>query len=198
MFDVCIIGAGGVVGSAIAREAAQRGLSVAAVEKHTGLCKEISGLNSRVIHSGFHETPGTLKAELSREGSALMIQYADERGIGLLKTGMLIAAPYGSIRAGLWKEVDSLWHLWRQGRRQNIPFRFVMTPQGVQRIAPVHALGGIFIPSVCVIDIERVVEALASDAVSAGAQFFYGSEAIAVDVGSSGHLIRTSHGNINA
>ena len=73
MFDVCVIGAGGVVGCAIAREAALRGLSVAAVEKHTGFCKETSGLNSRVIHSGFHETAGSLKAELSSQGSALII-----------------------------------------------------------------------------------------------------------------------------
>src|SRR5215510_505212 len=125
MFDVCIIGAGGVVGSAIAREAAQHGLSVAAVEKHIGLCKETSGLNSRVIHSGFHETPGSLKSELAREGSALVIRYAEERGIKLLKTGMLIAAPPGSIGEGLWKEADKLWILWRRGRRHNIPFKFV-------------------------------------------------------------------------
>src|SRR5215475_12580900 len=117
MFDVCIIGAGGVVGCAIAREAAMRGLSVAAVEKHTAFCKETSGLNSRVIHSGFHETAGTLKAELSREGSALMIQYAEEHGIRLLKTGMLIAIPYGSVREGLWKEAGALWSLWNRGRR---------------------------------------------------------------------------------
>src|SRR5215467_13340071 len=128
MFDVCVIGAGGVVGCAIAREAALRGLSVAAVEKHTGFCKETSGLNSRVIHSGFHETARTLKAELARQGSVLITRYAKERSIQLLQTGMLIAIPYGSIREGLWKEAHALWSLWSRGRRQKIPFRFVTTP----------------------------------------------------------------------
>jgi hypothetical protein len=61
-------------------------------------------LNSRVIHSGFHENPGTLKASLALEGSARMTQYAEERGIRFLKTGMLIAVPHGSIRSGLWQK----------------------------------------------------------------------------------------------
>jgi hypothetical protein len=99
-----------------------------------------------VIHSGFHET---------------------------LKTGMLIAIPYGSIRVGLWKKADALWHLWRQGRRQGIPFRFLMTPGSVRDIAPVHALGGIFIRWVCVIDVEQLIDSLANNASNAGAQFFY-------------------------
>jgi glycerol-3-phosphate dehydrogenase len=198
MFDVGIIGAGGVVGCAIARELAQRGLSVAAVEKHTALCRETSGLNSRVIHSGFHEIPGTLKSELAREGSALMIQYAEERSIPLLKTGMLIAVPSGSFRNGLWRETHALWTLWKQGRRQNIPFRFVLTSSGVRRIAPIQAIGGIFIPTVCVIDLERLVESLANDATDAGAQFFFGNEVVGITVENSSHVIRTPNGNINA
>jgi L-2-hydroxyglutarate oxidase LhgO len=127
-----------------------------------------------------------------------MIRYAEERRIRLLKTGMLIAIPYGSIREGLWKEADALWHLWRQGRRQRVPFRFVPTPGGVRVIAPVQALGGIFIPSVCVIDVEQLTDSLANDASNAGAKFFYGSEVIGIDLDSSGYVVRTSKGNIPA
>jgi len=198
MFDVCIIGAGGVVGCAIAREAALRGLSVAGVERHMGLCKETSGLNSRVIHSGFHEAAGTLKAQLSREGSALMVRYAQERGIRLLQAGMFIAVPYGSLREGLWKEADALWNLWRRGRRQNIRFDFVMTPAGVRRIAPVRALGGIFIPSIHVVDVEQLVGSVANDAVAAGAEFFYNSEVRAIQVEGANHVVHTSNGDVRA
>src|SRR5437867_3750737 len=103
MFDACIVGAG-IVGCAIARELAQRGLSVIVIEKHESACKETSGLNSRVIHSGFHEAPGTLKAKFALAGSKQIIDYAENRGIPFLRTGMLIAVPYGSVRAGLWRE----------------------------------------------------------------------------------------------
>ena len=198
MFDVAIIGAGGIVGCAIARELAGRGLSVAGIEKHPTACQETSGLNSRVIHSGFHEIPGTLKAGLAHEGSQLMIRYAGERGIKLLRTGMLIAIPHGGIRAGLWREADSLWTLWRQGRRQAIPFEFVVTPGGVRRIAPIHALGGIYIPSVCVVDLEALAESLVRDATAAGAQFFYDSEVVGIDVTASHHVVHFTRGVLEA
>ena len=195
MFDAGIIGAG-IVGCALARELAGRGLSVAAIEKHPGACQETSGLNSRVIHSGFHEIPGTLKATLAREGSRLIIRYAQQRGVKLLETGMLIAIPHGSIRSGLWREAGALWTLWTQGRQQNIPFRFVLTRGGVRRIAPVQAIGGIFIPSVCVIDLESLMESLLRDAQTAGARFFYDSEVIGIDVCPSHHVVRTTQGSI--
>ncbi len=197
MFDAGIIGAG-IVGCAIARELAGRGLSVAAIEKHPGACQETSGLNSRVIHSGFHEIPGTLKATLALEGSRLMIRYARERGVKLLETGMLIAIPHGSIRAGLWREADALWKLWTQGRRQNILFRFVLTRGGVRRIAPIQAISGIFIPSVCVIDLESLMGSLLQDAQTAGARFFYDSEVVGIDVCPTHHAVRTTRGTIEA
>jgi glycerol-3-phosphate dehydrogenase len=198
MFDACIIGAGGVVGCSIARELALQGLSVAALEKHPHACQETSGLNSRVIHSGFHEIPGTLKATLAREGSALMIRYAEERGIQFLKAGMLIAVPHGGIQSGLWREARSLWKLWRQGRQQNIPFQFIFTPGGIWKIAPIRALGGIFIPAVSVIDLEACVKSLGADAVGAGASFFYSSEVTGIAHDSSGYTITTAANEIRA
>jgi glycerol-3-phosphate dehydrogenase len=198
MFDVCIIGAGGIVGCSIARELALRGLSVAAVEKHDRACQETSGLNSRVIHSGFHEAPGTLKSALAQEGSRLIIEYAGKRGIKLLKAGMLIAVPHGGIQSGLWREASSLWNLWRQGRRQNIPFQFVLTPGGVRKLAPIRALGGIFIPTVAVIDLESFAKSLAADAVTAGARFFYGSEVTEIAADGSAYAVRTAKEEIKA
>src|SRR5437899_1819111 len=198
MFDAGIVGGGGIVGCAIARELAGHGLSVAAIEKHPTACQETSALNSRVIHSGFHEIPGTLKAEQAREGSRLIIRYAEERGVKLLRTSMLIAVPHGSIRAGLWREAGALWKMWAQGRQQKIPFRVVLTAGGVQRIAPIQALSGIFIPSFGVIDLETLMQLLLNDAKTAGAQFFFGSEVMGIDVQASHHVIHTIRGAIEA
>ena len=185
MFDVCIIGAGGIVGCAITRELAEEGFSVAGIEKHETSCQETSGRNSRVVHSGFHEAIGTLKAELAYEGSRLLIQYAEQRNVPLLRTGMLIAIPHGSIRAGLWKEADALWNLWRRGRAQDIPFRFIVSPNSIRKLAPIEALGGIYIPSVCVIDLEQLAGSLEGDAKAAGAQFLYHSEVTDIAVNGS-------------
>jgi glycerol-3-phosphate dehydrogenase len=197
MFDVCIIGAG-IVGCAIARELSLRGISVVALEQHGRPCSETSGRNSRVIHSGFHEAPGSLKARLALAGSRQVIQYAQDRDIPFLKTGMFIAVPHGSIRGGLWREADGLWNLWRQGRQQKIPFRFVVTPQGVRNIAPVRAIAGIFIPSVCVIGLETLADRLVEDARSAGAQFFFGTEVRGIQVRNSDHTVQTSGAEVQA
>jgi glycerol-3-phosphate dehydrogenase len=198
MFDVCIIGGGGIVGCAIARELALRGLSVAAVEKHDAVCRETSGLNSRVIHSGFHEVPDTLKAALARAGSALVIQYARERAIGVLHTGMLIAVPHGAIQSGVWREATSLWNLWKQGRKQHIKFRFVLTPESVRKIAPIQALGGIFIPTVCVIDLEAFAESLVSEAMKAGASYFFQNEVVAIAADDYGYVVKTAKSEVCA
>src|SRR5436190_14000432 len=99
-FDAGVIGAGGIVGSAVIRNLSNRGLSVIGFEKHEGPARETSGLNSRVVHSGFHETAGTLKAQLAREGSRMLVEYALHNGVRLMKTGMLIAVPRDAIRNG--------------------------------------------------------------------------------------------------
>ena len=176
VFDVCVIGAGGVVGSAIIREVVERGYSVIGVETHDGPAQETSGLNSRVVHSGFHEKPGTLKASLALTGSRLLIQYASEKGVPLLRCGMLIAVPRSAIRDGLWKEIGSVWHLWKGGRSHNIEFQWIVSSRSVSRIAPVEALGGIFIPSVCVVNVEQLIDSLQRDAIAKGAVIRYASE----------------------
>src|SRR5262245_2904267 len=94
VFDVCVIGVGGVVGSAIIREVAARGHSVIGVEAHDGPAQETSGLNSRVVHSGFHEKAGTLKARLALTGSRLLIQYASDNAVPLLRYKILITIPH--------------------------------------------------------------------------------------------------------
>src|SRR5262249_7777381 len=91
--NVCVIGAEGVVGSAVLRELAAPDVTVIGLEKHSAPAQETSGRNSRVVHSGFHETAGTLKAQLALSGSQLLMEYASRKGIQLLRTGMLIAIP---------------------------------------------------------------------------------------------------------
>jgi glycerol-3-phosphate dehydrogenase len=100
-YDVCIVGAG-VVGCAIARELMQRRweapLRIVVIEQHDRVAEETSGRNSGVLHSGIHEPPCSLKGQLAREGSALAISYALERGIPLLRTGMVIAVSWEDVR----------------------------------------------------------------------------------------------------
>jgi glycerol-3-phosphate dehydrogenase len=199
IYDVCVVGVGGVVGSAMIRDLSQRGLAVIGVEKHDGPARETSGLNSRVIHSGFHETPGTLKARLALQGSRMLMEYAAAKGVALLQTGMLIAVPKHAMQMGLWRELRPLWHLWRGGRSHHVAFKWILSARGVRKIVPIEAIGGIFIPSVCVVDVMQLITSLQRDALEHGADIRYGQavQDIARD-GIDRYVITTSKGTYAA
>ena len=73
MRDIIVIGAG-VVGCSIARELSKYNLDVLVVEKNSDVSEGISKGNSGIVHAGYNEKIGTLKAKLNIEGSLMIYQ----------------------------------------------------------------------------------------------------------------------------
>lgn len=90
-YDVIIIGAG-AVGSCVAYMAVKKGYSVCVLEKNPDVCFETSGRNSGVVHSGFNNPPGSLKAKYCTRGSAGFEQNASKLGVPYAKTGKYVVA----------------------------------------------------------------------------------------------------------
>ena len=88
-YDVVIIGAG-VVGSAIARELSRYKLSIAVLEKNLDVCNETSGRNSAVVHGGFANPTGSLKAKCCVEGNKIMDQLAEELDFPFKRCGKVL------------------------------------------------------------------------------------------------------------
>lgn len=88
-YDVVIIGAG-VVGSAIARELSRYKLSIAVLEKNLDVCNETSGRNSAVVHGGFANPIGSLKAKCCVEGNRIMDQLAEELNFPFKRCGKVL------------------------------------------------------------------------------------------------------------
>jgi glycerol-3-phosphate dehydrogenase len=200
-YDICIVGAG-VVGCAIARELGdrrwQRPLRIIVVERHKQAAGETSGRNSGVLHSGIHERPGSLKAQLAREGSALAMAYAEQRNVPLLRSGMTIAISREDIRRGLWREISMLRRLWVNAWRSGIRMSFV-TPAGLRRCEPnVRASCGIVIPSVSVIDSVAFVQALQQDSQAHGAEFAFENRVMSIDETGGAYLITTDRRQFQA
>ena len=193
-YDIGIVGAG-VVGCAIARELASRRwhrpVRIIALERHQTVGEETSRRNSGVLHSGIHEHPGSLKARLAREGSALALAYAAQQNLPLLRSGMVIAISREDIRRGLWREISMLRRLWVNAWKSKIRMSFV-TSSGLCALEPnLRASCGIIIPSVCVIDSLALVQSLQHDSEANGVEFAFNNQVIGIEDDGAAYLITT-------
>lgn len=89
--DVVIIGAG-LMGTAAARELSKYDLNITVIEKGYDVCSGSSKATSAIVHSGYHEKPGSLKAKLGVEGNALLPGVCKELDVPFKQTGSLLLA----------------------------------------------------------------------------------------------------------
>ncbi len=112
----CIVIGAGVVGLAVARALAQRGLEVIVLESDRSIGNGTSSRNSEVIHAGIYYPQGSLRAQWCVRGKALLYAYCAERAIAHRRCGKLIVATstqqepmLGQLRAaGVANGVDDL------------------------------------------------------------------------------------------
>jgi L-2-hydroxyglutarate oxidase LhgO len=98
--DCVVIGAG-VVGLAVARRLARRGLETIVLEAEAQTGTGISSRNSEVIHAGIYYPAGSLKARLCLIGRKLLYQFCRDRGVEYRQCGKLIVASSERERAAL-------------------------------------------------------------------------------------------------
>lgn len=90
-FDVIIIGAG-VIGSGIARELSRFNLKIAVVDKASELPAGASRANSSMVHGGFDDKPGSVKAKFCSKGNKLWHKLKDELDVHLDECGSYVCA----------------------------------------------------------------------------------------------------------
>lgn len=98
--DVVVVGAG-VVGIAVARALALRGLQGVIIERESWMGTHTSSRNSEVIHAGLYYPPGSLKARFCVEGRERLYRYCADRGVAHRQCGKLIVATEVAQRAAL-------------------------------------------------------------------------------------------------
>ncbi len=185
-FDVLIIG-GGVVGTAIARCLSSRNakLSIGLVEKEEGFARHQSGNNSGVVHAGYNQKPGTLKARLVVEGSNRLRAYCSEKNVSLDVGGILVVA-------GNEKEVRVIEELHRRGIENGADVRLVdgneivsIEPFAAGKAA-LHARdGGSF-------DAVGFVNAMAEDARISGVKVCLSEKVVALSEMGTNVTVRTN------
>lgn len=112
-FDVVVIG-GGVTGASLARELTRWKLRVAVLDRAAELPSGASRANSSMIHGGFDDEPGTLKARLCAEGNRMYHGLKDELDFRLVECGSYVCAFDDGDMAHLEKLLE-------QGRANGVP-----------------------------------------------------------------------------
>ncbi|MDO4482660.1 MAG: NAD(P)/FAD-dependent oxidoreductase [Bacillota bacterium] len=168
-YDVVIIGAG-AVGCAAAKELSGYKLKTAVIEKEADLAFGTSGRNSGVVHAGFNNTPGTLKAEFCVKGSRGFEKLAEELGVPYKKTGKLVAGFSD-------KDREKLEELKKRGEVNGVKGLEIIDKAGIKAVNPfVEGNFALWSPETAVFDPFLYTIALAETAAANGTEFFFNSE----------------------
>ncbi|MBR0150950.1 MAG: FAD-dependent oxidoreductase, partial [Synergistaceae bacterium] len=90
-YDIVIIGSG-ITGASIARELSKYKLRIAVIDKASELPAGASRANSSMIHGGFDDEPGTVKAKFCVPGNKLWHKLKDVLDVHLNECGSYVCA----------------------------------------------------------------------------------------------------------
>lgn len=159
---VAVVG-GGIIGVAVARTLAQDyGATVTLYEKEDVLGHHQTGHNSGVVHAGLYYEPGSLKARLCRQGSIMMAEFAEDRGIPFERCGKVVV---GTTAA----ELPALEAIFAKAVANGVPGVRLVDRARLADIEPsARGVAAIHSPNSAITDYVRVTLALADDVRAAG------------------------------
>ncbi len=159
--DAVVVGAG-VVGLALGRALAQRGLETLILEAAGAIGTGTSSRNSEVIHAGLYYPAGSLKARLCVAGRQALYAYCAERGIGHRRCGKLVVAA----TAGQQPELEALQ---RRGAANGVDDLRLLSRGEALALEPALACeGALLSPSTGIVDSHGLMLALRGDFERAG------------------------------
>ena len=160
--DVVVVGAG-VVGLAIARALALKGLEVVIVEREGAIGSGVSSRNSEVIHAGHYYDAGSLKAQLCVRGRHLLYAYCEERGIEHRRCGKLVVATSEA-------EIPKLKSILARGEANGVEGLRLIGGDEAHALEPdVNCVAALHSPVTGIIDSHGYMATLLGDAESHGA-----------------------------
>lgn len=170
---VAVVG-GGIVGVAIAREILTRrpDAHVTLFDKEDRLAAHQTGRNSGVVHAGLYYQPGSAKAVLCRRGVGLLEEYCAQRAIRRIECGKVLVARDDAERG-------RLGGIEERALANGVPGVRTIGPDELRELEPyVRGVAALHSPSTSIVDFAEVTQALAADAVAAGAKILLGQEVI--------------------
>lgn len=174
---IAIIGAG-VVGSLIARELSRYEAEILLFDREEEVGFGVTKANSGIIHAGFHDEPGTLRARFCVLGNALYPGLAEELGFSFRQTGALVLAFDA-------EEEKTLNRLREWGEANGVPGLKLLSKEEVLAQEPEvnpAVRAGLFAPTVGVTAPWEVAQAAAENAQENGAELHLGEEVLGIEI----------------
>ena len=162
MDDYLVIGAG-LVGLATARAILENvpDAHITVLEKAADVATGQSGHNSGVIHAGIYYEPGSLKAQLCRQGRIETVEFCERHDIPYSLVGKLIVATDQISKARL----DDL-------ERRSSENRIVVERIGAGYLAElepnVQGVDALLSPTTGIVDYRRIASAMCDELAAAG------------------------------
>src|SRR5918996_248564 len=173
MHDVAVTG-GGIVGLAVARALAVRGMKVVVLEREERLGAHQTSHNSGVIHAGIYYAPGSLKARLCVDGAAALYEYCAAKGIVAERCGKLVVAVDE-------RELQRLDELERRARANGVQDLARLGPDEIAAVEPA-AVGrsALHSPNTGMVDFGAIAAAYADDVREHGGEILVSSGVSAI------------------
>jgi L-2-hydroxyglutarate oxidase LhgO len=192
-FDVVVVG-GGILGLATAYQllTSRPELRIAILEKEADLATHQSGHNSGVLHAGLYYAPGSLKAQLCREGKAMIEEFAERHDIPVERCGKLVVA----LDEG---ELGRFAVLRERAIANGVAGLEEVGPERILEIEPAAAgIRGLWSPETGIIDFRRVALAIAQEVRERGVTIFTSRAATGFDERGSDAVVSTTKGELVA
>ncbi|WKL57348.1 NAD(P)/FAD-dependent oxidoreductase [Asticcacaulis sp. ZE23SCel15] len=182
--DTVVIGAG-VIGLAVARALALNSHETIILEAEDSFGTQTSSRNSEVIHAGIYYPPGSLKAQLCRDGRTQLYDYAKSRNIEFNACGKLLVATTEA-------ELPKLEAIAENARLSGVHDLISLSADEAHALEPeVTCVSGYLSPSTGIIDVHGFMLALLGDFENAGGTLVCGTPVVNWSIEANGFVLET-------
>ncbi|MES2994139.1 MAG: NAD(P)/FAD-dependent oxidoreductase [Pseudomonadota bacterium] len=180
--DAVVIGAG-VVGLAVGRALALRGLETIVLERANAIGTGTSSRNSEVIHAGIYYPAGSLKARLCVAGREQLYRYCESHGVEHRRCGKLLVATSAA-------QCAQLDRIRAQAAGNGVHDLRLLDAADVRALEPaLAASAALHSPSTGIVDSHGLMLALQGDLEAAGGALALLSPVLAIEPAGDGHVV---------
>jgi L-2-hydroxyglutarate oxidase len=185
--DVVIVG-GGCVGVSVAKHVAEKSdLDVAVVEKEYHLAEHQTGRNSGILKPGFNFEPGSLRAELSIEGTRRMKEFHERHDLPVEEFGVMLLATTD-------EEVERLYDIKADADANGVETQILESQAEIREYEPnAGGKAALHCPAAASVDSQLYLYTLADEARDLGVQFYMGHEARKVSQRGDSYIVQTTN-----